>query len=68
MHRACGNCGEYRGRVVVDVMKKVLKTAKKAEARKGHSHETAHPEKVPALKGEESAKAGKKTKKETVGE
>ncbi len=25
MHRACANCGKYRGRVVVDVLKKSAK-------------------------------------------
>lgn len=30
MHRVCTTCGKYRGRVVVDVMKKVLKASKKA--------------------------------------
>lgn len=32
MHRVCANCGKYRGRVVVDVLKKVNKAAKKAGA------------------------------------
>lgn len=31
-HRACGECGTYRGREVVNVMKKVEKQAKKAKA------------------------------------
>jgi large subunit ribosomal protein L32 len=35
MHRVCGNCGTYRGRMVIDTMKKTLKATKKAESRKG---------------------------------
>jgi large subunit ribosomal protein L32 len=31
MHRACGNCGSYRGRLVVDVLKKTVKAQKRAE-------------------------------------
>ena len=30
-HRMCTNCGTYRGREVVDVMKKVIKKAEKAK-------------------------------------
>ena len=26
-HRACGNCGQYRGRVVLDTSKKIKKAA-----------------------------------------
>ena len=37
MHRVCGNCGNYRGRMVVDTLKKELKKTKKAEARKGNT-------------------------------
>ena len=33
MHRACTNCGAYRGRAVVDTLKKTLKAAKKAEGK-----------------------------------
>ena len=33
MHRVCGNCGKYRGRVVIDVLKKAVKQAKKLEAK-----------------------------------
>ena len=40
MHRVCGNCGTYRGRMVVDTLKKTVKAAKKAEAKKSeHKHE-----------------------------
>ncbi|MFA6077742.1 MAG: 50S ribosomal protein L32 [Candidatus Paceibacterota bacterium] len=31
-HRACPNCGTYRGRQVLDVTKKILKKEKKAKA------------------------------------
>ena len=34
MHRVCMKCGKYRGRVVVDILKKTMKAAKKAEAKK----------------------------------
>lgn len=30
-HRACANCGKYRGRVVVDVHAKIAKKEKKAK-------------------------------------
>ncbi len=33
MHRVCMQCGKYRGRVVVDVLKKTVKRAKKIEAK-----------------------------------
>lgn len=52
MHRACANCGKYRGRVVVDVLKKTVKAAKKAEG--------ANPEKKAVAK-----KAVKKVTKPT---
>lgn len=38
MHRVCSQCGKYRGRVVVDVLKK---TAKKAAKAKANSKETS---------------------------
>jgi len=28
-HKACANCGKYNGRVVIDVMAKIAKKAKK---------------------------------------
>ena len=31
-HRVCANCGTYKGRAVVDVMKKADKQAKKKKA------------------------------------
>ena len=33
-HRVCGNCGQYRGRIVIDVAAAAEKKAAKAEARK----------------------------------
>ena len=44
MHRVCTTCGKYRGRVVVDVLKKKVKASKKAEARKGAKEAAAKPE------------------------
>ncbi|MDO8521569.1 MAG: 50S ribosomal protein L32 [bacterium] len=53
MHRVCLQCGKYRGRLVVDVLKKTVKAAKKAEARKDAKKEAAKAE----------AKEKKETKK-----
>ena len=60
MHRVCATCGTYRGRAVVDTLKKTLRTAKKAEAKTGKKPEE--------LKGEKKeVKATKAvTKKEKV--
>jgi hypothetical protein len=48
MHRVCGNCGNYRGRVVIDVAAKAMKRAKKAEAKspKGKAEEPKAEEKA----------------------
>ena len=54
MHRVCITCGKYRGRVVVDVLKKTLKKTKKAEARKGTKSAEAKPE--PKAEKKESKK------------
>lgn len=59
MHRVCASCGKYRGRVVVDVMKKTIKATKKAEARK---KESAPAESV---KAEKTKKAVVMSEKET---
>lgn len=34
MHRACSACGKYRGRLVIDVLKKKVKATKRSEAKK----------------------------------
>lgn len=61
MHRVCGNCGNYRGREVVDVMKKTIKKAAKVQARK----DAGKPEEVvPEAKAVKAAKAEKTEKKE----
>lgn len=52
MHRVCMQCGKYRGRVVIDVLKKKVKATKKAEARKEAAKE--------AQKEEEKAAKAKK--------
>lgn len=40
MHRVCEGCGKYRGRVVVDVLKKTAKkVAKKTTAKKAENPE-----------------------------
>lgn len=59
MHRVCGNCGNYRGRVVVDTMKKTLKAAKKAEGKQAADT----PEKAPKAAKKEAAAEKTSTKK-----
>ena len=61
MHRVCMQCGKYRGRVVVDVTKKAVKAAKKAEAKKPVAAAPEPVKKEKAKKVEE--KAEKKTTK-----
>lgn len=34
MHRVCANCGKYRGRVVIDVEKQIVKKEEKAKRRR----------------------------------
>lgn len=38
-HRACPQCGRYRGRVVIDTAKKAAKAARRSEARKEQTAE-----------------------------
>ncbi len=61
MHRVCPNCGTYRGRLVVDTMKKTLKKAKKAEARKEANKPVAAPKAEKTEK--KTVKAEKEAKK-----
>ena len=63
MHRVCTNCGNYRGRVVVDTMKKTLKAAKKAEAKKDAGKLDEAPKAEKSKKNE--AKEEKSEKKES---
>jgi large subunit ribosomal protein L32 len=37
MHRVCQACGTYRGRVVIDVLKKTVKTQKKSDTKKAEA-------------------------------
>jgi len=60
MHRVCANCGTYRGRVVVDTLKKTMKAAKKAEARKEAGKPVEAPKKEVAEKAEKPEKKAKK--------
>ena len=60
MHRVCGNCGKYRGRVVVDVLKKTLKQQAKLEAKNPSAATKAKKVK----KTEKVAKEQKSEKKE----
>lgn len=59
MHRVCMQCGKYRGRVVVDVTKKAVKAAKKAEAKKPVAA-------APEAKKEKAKKTEEKAEKKTT--
>ena len=61
MHRVCANCGKYRGRVVVDVLKKTVKAAKKEEGAKPEKKAVAKK----AVKKVTKPTKEKKEKKET---
>ena len=58
MHRVCGNCGTYRGRMVVDTMRKVLRATKKAEAK-----EPTNAPKAPVKAEKKEKKVAKESKK-----
>ncbi len=70
MHRVCVNCGNYRGRMVVDVLKKTLKKTQKAEAKndarkpKTEVKAEAKPEAKKEAKAAKEVKAEKSEKKE----
>jgi len=53
-HKACNGCGNYKGREVIDVMKKVLKKEKKNEAMKEASKQNTS-EKKPEKKEKEAS-------------
>jgi large subunit ribosomal protein L32 len=61
MHRVCGNCGKYRGRIVVDVLKKTMKQSQKGEAKNPTKNAEAKPKKEKAEKKAEPKE--KKAKK-----
>lgn len=46
-HHICANCGFYKGREAVDVLKKLTKKERKAKEKEidQHTHEVGEPEK-----------------------
>jgi ribosomal protein L32 len=44
MHRVCGQCGKYRGRIVVDVLKKTTKKVAKKKTTKSEEGKRELPE------------------------
>ena len=42
-HKACGNCGQYRGREVIDVAAKLAKKEKKIKSRRDESAPVDQP-------------------------
>ena len=60
MHRVCTSCGKYRGRVIIDVLKKKVRASKKAEARKGVKEAAAKPEPKKEKKAEKKEEKKKK--------
>ena len=65
MHRVCTTCGKYRGRVVVDVLKRKVKMAKKAEARNDSRKPEVKPEAKPKVEKTEVKKEKKTEKKKS---
>ena len=61
MHRVCTTCGKYRGRVVLDVLKKTLKASKKAggETKQAETKAIAAPVKKKAEKAVKEKKEKK---------
>ncbi|MCW9054603.1 MAG: 50S ribosomal protein L32 [Candidatus Pacebacteria bacterium] len=55
-HRACTECGQYRGRVVLDVARKAEKKAVKAEARQREMGEATPEREGDTKTPEESSK------------
>ncbi len=43
-HRACANCGSYKGRQVIDVLKKLNKIERKAKEKELKKNEVKEPE------------------------
>ena len=63
-HKACGNCGQYRGREVIDVAAKLAKKEKKIKSRRDESAPVDQPKETveetetePAVNEKESAGA-----------
>jgi len=55
-HRACLNCGTYKGNQVIDVLKKIVKKEKKMKARQSEAKE----QEKTAKKGLDAAELSKK--------
>jgi large subunit ribosomal protein L32 len=66
MHRMCTNCGKYRGRVVVDVLKKANKKAQASEMPKEKAVKAKPALKVAKTEKADKEKKEKKQKKEKV--